>query len=37
MIPEIVRQTPMRPGLQAKGPIVDAGHMPKSYELTWRA
>jgi cytochrome P450 len=35
MIPEIVRQILLRPGLEAKGEIVYDGHMPKSYELTW--
>jgi cytochrome P450 len=37
MIPEIVRQMLLRPGLEAKGGIVYEGHMPKSYELTWQA
>lgn len=37
MIPEIVRQILLRPGLDAKGEIVYEGHMPKSYELTWNA
>jgi cytochrome P450 len=35
MIPEIVRQILLQPGLEAKGPIVYDGHMPKSYDLTW--
>jgi cytochrome P450 len=35
MIPEIVRQILLQPGLEAKGEIVYDGHMPKSYELTW--
>ncbi|HYP04749.1 MAG TPA: cytochrome P450 [Bryobacteraceae bacterium] len=37
MIPEIVRQILLQPGLQASGSIVYDGHMPKSYELTWSA
>jgi cytochrome P450 len=37
MIPEIVRQILLQPGLVAKGEIVYDGHMPKSYELTWNA
>jgi len=37
MIPEIVRQILLRPGLEAKGKIVYDGHMPKSYDLTWQA
>ncbi len=37
MIPEIVRQMLLRPGLEAKAGIVYEGHMPKSYELTWQA
>jgi cytochrome P450 len=36
MIPEIVRQILMKPGLAAKAGIVYEGHMPKSYELTWQ-
>lgn len=35
MIPEIVRQILLQPGLAAAGDIVYDGHMPKSYELTW--
>ncbi len=35
MIPEIVRQVLLRPGLAAKGQIVYDGHMPKSYDLAW--
>ncbi|MFN0101272.1 MAG: cytochrome P450 [Bryobacteraceae bacterium] len=37
MIPEIVRRILLRPGLEAKGEIVYEGHMPKSYELSWKA
>jgi len=37
MIPEIVRQILLRPGLEAKGKIVYEGHMPKSYDLNWNA
>lgn len=37
MIPEIVRQLILRPGLAAEGRIVYEGHMPKSYELKWQA
>ena len=37
MIPEIVRQVLLRPGLAAKGEIVYDGHMPKSYDLEWEA
>jgi cytochrome P450 len=36
MIPEIVRQILLQPSLAANGDIVYDGHMPKSYELTWR-
>jgi len=36
MIPEIVRQMLLQPGLVPKGDIVYDGHMPKSYELTWQ-
>lgn len=35
MIPEIVRQLLLRPGLRADAEIVYEGHMPKSYSLTW--
>ena len=35
MIPEIVRQIVLRPGLNAKGEIQYEGHMPKSYQLNW--
>ncbi len=35
MIPEIVRQMVLQPGLTAKGDIVYGGHMPTSYPLTW--
>jgi cytochrome P450 len=35
MIPEIVRQIVLRPGLKAKGEIEYEGHMPKSYQLNW--
>jgi cytochrome P450 len=37
MIPEIVRQILLQPDLKADGDIVYDGHMPKSYELAWRA
>jgi len=37
MIPEIVRQILLQPGLEAQGEIVYDGHMPKSYELAWQA
>jgi cytochrome P450 len=37
MIPEMVRQVLMLPELRANGEIVYEGHMPKSYELAWRA
>lgn len=37
MIPEIVRQILLQPGLEPKGEVVYDGHMPKSYELVWRA
>jgi cytochrome P450 len=36
MIPEMVRRILTRPDLQSEGSIVYDGHMPKSYELTWR-
>jgi cytochrome P450 len=37
MIPEIVRQMLLQPGLGSKGNIVYDGHMPDSYVLTWQA
>ena len=37
MIPEIVRQIVRKRDLQAKNGIIYDGHMPKSYELTWRS
>jgi cytochrome P450 len=37
MIPEIVRQILLQPGLVANGDIVYDGHMPESYELTWKS
>lgn len=36
MIPEIVRQILLMPGLEAAAGIEYDGHMPKSYPLTWR-
>lgn len=36
MIPEIVRQILLQPGLEASGDIVYDGHMPSSYNLTWK-
>ncbi|MFZ3017407.1 MAG: cytochrome P450 [Gallionella sp.] len=35
MIPEMVRQILLQPGVAAKGDIQYDGHMPKSYKLTW--
>jgi len=35
MIPEMVRQILLQPGVTAKGDIQYDGHMPKSYPLTW--
>jgi hypothetical protein len=37
MIPEIARQVLLLPDLRANGERVSDGHMPKSYELAWRA
>ena len=37
MIPEIVRQILLQPGLAPTGDIIYDGHMPKSYELTWQS
>jgi cytochrome P450 len=37
MIPEMVRQVLLQPGLAAKGDIVYDGHLPSSYELSWKA
>jgi cytochrome P450 len=37
MIPEIVRQILLQTDLSATGDIVYEGHMPKSYDLTWRS
>ncbi|HZS29249.1 MAG TPA: cytochrome P450, partial [Candidatus Angelobacter sp.] len=36
MIPEMVRQMLLRPGLKANGRIdYEGGHLPEKYELTW--
>jgi cytochrome P450 len=35
MIPEIVRQVLLLPGLKADGNIVYDGHMPKTYAIDW--